>query len=105
MGEAWLKNRSSNIWISPNIYVRTSIISATSELGQRIMQILSSNRLTGRLIESRWEVTLIMTEKYPFDQTSRYFAYFHHVEKGIVLDAKINPDAGRIEKISFIAEE
>ncbi|MEM3648860.1 MAG: hypothetical protein QW506_06835, partial [Thermoproteota archaeon] len=106
MGEAYLKNSSSNIWVSPSIYARASIINATSELGQRIMQILSSNRITGRLIESGCEVTLIMTEEDPFDQTSRCFnAYFYYVEKGIVLDLRINPDAGRIEKISFYAQE
>ncbi|MBO3808920.1 MAG: hypothetical protein FGF50_04935 [Candidatus Brockarchaeota archaeon] len=106
MGEAWLKNSSSNIWISPSTYVRVSIINATSELGQRIMQVLSSNRLTGRLIEYGFKVDLVMTEKYPFDETSRYFyAYFYYAEKEVVVNVNINPDAGRIEKISFIARE
>ncbi|MGB9717042.1 MAG: hypothetical protein ACPL4E_01190 [Thermoproteota archaeon] len=105
MGEACLKNSSANIWVSPSIYARASIINATSELGRRIMQILSSNRLTGRLIESGCEVDMIMTE-YPFDQTSLYFnANLYYLEKGIELNVKINPDAGRIEKISFIIRE
>ncbi|MBO3797570.1 MAG: hypothetical protein QXI42_10650 [Thermoproteota archaeon] len=106
MGEAWLKNSSSNIWTSPSTYVRVSIINATSELGQRIMQILSSNRLTGRLIEYGFEVDLVMTEEYLFDETSRYFnTYFYYAGKEVELNVNINPDAGRIEKISFIARE
>lgn len=106
MGEAWLKNSSSNIWASPSTYVRVSIINATSELGQRIMQVLSSNRLIGRLIEYGFEVDLVMTEEYPFDETSRYFkAFFYYAEKEVELNVNINPDAGRIEKLSFIARE
>ncbi|MCX8183244.1 MAG: hypothetical protein N3F08_02310 [Crenarchaeota archaeon] len=106
MGEAWLKNSSSNIWVSPSTYVRVSIINATSELGQRIMQILRSNRLTGKLTEYGCEVDLIMTEEYSFDETSRYFnAYFHYAGREMRLNVNINPDTGRIEKISFIARE
>ncbi len=106
MGEAWLKNNASNIWILPSTYVRVSIINATSELGQRIVQVLSRNRLTSRPIEYEFQVVLVMTEKYPFDETSRYFkAYFYYAEKEVVVNVNINPNAGRIEKISFIARE
>lgn len=102
--EACLKN-SSNVWVSPAVYARVSVIDTTSELGQRIMQILGSNRLTARLIESGCKVNLMMTE-YSFDEADRCFnAYLYHGEKEIVLDLRINPDSGRIEKISFSAPE
>jgi len=104
MDEACLKN-SSNVWVSPAVYARVSVINTTSELGQRIMQILGSNRLTARLIESGCKVNLMMAE-YSFDEADRCFnAYLYHGEKEIVLDLTINLDSGRIEKISFNAPE
>jgi hypothetical protein len=104
MDEACLKN-SSNVWVSPAVFARVSVINTTSELGQRIMQILGSNRLTARLIESGCKVNLMMAE-YSFDEADRCFnAHLYHGEKEIVLDLRINPDSGRIEKISFNAPE
>jgi len=79
MDEACLKN-SSNVWVSPAVYARVSVINTTSELGQRIMQILGSNRLTARLIESGCKLNLMMTE-YSFDEAADALTHIFTMEK------------------------